>query len=451
MSRRFWYRAGIILLFAVQLTTAVSPITAQQAQPELIPVTLQLKWRHQFQFAGYYAAQQQGYYRAAGLDVTIVEAGLTDDPVEVVVRGDADFGISMSDLILHRARGAPVVALAAIFQHSPIVFLGLERFAIESIHDLAGKQVMVEPNSGELLAYLQAEGVPIGEISQQPHTFTTNLLLDGDIAALSAYLTDEPFVLRQAGIGYRMLSPRSSGIDFYGDTLFTTERQIRERPEVVRAFVDASLRGWNYALDNPEALIDVILTQYSRRHSRDHLRYEAAQSRRLIIPDVVEIGYMNPGRWQYIAETYADLGLMPHDVSLKGFLYQSNTGEDLSWLYLLLAGALLVLGGVTFVAARIYRLNNSIRNEIAERMRIEEHLRALERRYRVLAEHAPFPVVIIHSDSGRIMYTNAEALRTFNISREQARAMLASELYAREDESQTLIAMIAEQGRVHNR
>ena len=86
-------------------------------------VTLQLKWKHQFQFAGYYAALEKGFYRNAGLDVTIREARDGINSLSQVIKGDADFGIAMSDLILHKANGQPVVALAAIFQHSPLILL----------------------------------------------------------------------------------------------------------------------------------------------------------------------------------------------------------------------------------------------------------------------------------------------------------------------------------------
>src|SRR3990167_11363078 len=82
-------------------------------------VTLQLKWTHAFQFAGYYAAKEQGYYRDAGLDVSIVEAAPDTDPVRRVLEGEAQFGVGTSSLLLERAAGKPVVALAVVFQQSP--------------------------------------------------------------------------------------------------------------------------------------------------------------------------------------------------------------------------------------------------------------------------------------------------------------------------------------------
>jgi ABC-type nitrate/sulfonate/bicarbonate transport system substrate-binding protein len=86
-------------------------------------VTIQLKWQHQFQFAGYYAAQDQGYYRDAGLDVTLLEARPGADPLQTVMQGQAQYGVGNTTLLLARSIGQPVVVLASIFQHSGATLL----------------------------------------------------------------------------------------------------------------------------------------------------------------------------------------------------------------------------------------------------------------------------------------------------------------------------------------
>ena len=132
-------------------------------------VTLQLKWTHAFQFAGYYAAKEQGYYREAGLDVNILEAKPDTDPVRNVLEGISQYGIGTSSLLLERAAGKPLVVLAVVFQQSPY-----EIYAGPNIHklsDLIGKHLMLEPQSQELLAYLKKEGIPIDRIKLIPHSF----------------------------------------------------------------------------------------------------------------------------------------------------------------------------------------------------------------------------------------------------------------------------------------
>jgi diguanylate cyclase (GGDEF)-like protein/PAS domain S-box-containing protein len=418
-------------------------------------VTLQLKWKHQFQFAGYYAGVEKGFYRAAGLDVRLREApenlGPDEMPGEKVLQGEAEFGIASSDLVLLRTRGKPVVALAAIYQHSPLVLLALKRSGIDSIHDLAGRKVAIEAHADELRAYLKHESVPASRMTLVPHTYDTGALQSGTVDAMSAYSTDEPFQLRQAGLEYLTFNPRSGGIDFYGDTLFTTEREVREHPARVRAFVDASLKGWRYALAHPEEMVSLILSRYSKRHTREHLRFEAEQTRKLILPDVVEVGYMNPGRWQHILDTYVELGMAPPGASLSGFVYDRNPRPDLRWLYGSLAGALLVLLGVSLVAARFYRLSADLRREMKVRARAEADLGALEQRYRVLVENAPFPIVITRAADGTVRYLNPKAAEVLRIRQDCALGRPAEEFYCDPAERTQVVEALARQGFVEGR
>ena len=99
-------------------------------------VTLQLKWKHQFQFAGYYAAKEKGFYQEAGLDVNILEAQAGIDPVREVVAGRAQFGVGTSELILNRYRGDAITVLGVIFQHSPLSLITLTASGIDHIHKL---------------------------------------------------------------------------------------------------------------------------------------------------------------------------------------------------------------------------------------------------------------------------------------------------------------------------
>ncbi|MFZ2525038.1 MAG: ABC transporter substrate-binding protein, partial [Candidatus Ferrigenium altingense] len=241
-------------------------------------VTLQLKWTHAFQFAGYYAANEQGYYRDAGLDVSIVEALPGVDPVKNVLEGKAEFGVGTSALLLQRKAGQPVVALDVIFQHSPYVLIARQHSATQTVHDLIGKRVMLEPQADELLAYLKKEGIPLSRITQVEHSYDPQDLIDGKIDAIAGYSTNQPYYLDRTRLPYQIYTPRSAGIDFYGDNLFTTEQELKEHPERVQAFRAASLRGWKYAMEHPEKMADLILAKYSQRHTRDYFLFEARQT-----------------------------------------------------------------------------------------------------------------------------------------------------------------------------
>lgn len=364
-------------------------------------VTLQLKWTHEFQFAGYYAAQELGYYREAGLDVSIKEAKPADDVVEEVLSKNADFGTGSSGLILNRYKGQAVVVLGVIFQHSPYVLISLKDSENPSVHDLIGKRIMIEPLAVELKAYLQREGIPPATYTTLEHSFDFMDLLNHKSDAMAAYITSEPFYLKHVNAGFHVFSPRSAGIDFYGDNLFTSEQQIREHPERVKAFRDASFRGWQYAMKHPEAVIDMILSKYSQNHTREQLRFEADQMMSLVQALQVDIGYMYLGRWQHIADIYAELGMLPSPFKLDGFLYNPDPKQDLSWIYFWLVLILMLVGIVAGIATYINRINKRLTNSLAEVVASRDRLSVLS----TAIEQSPTSIIITNPE-GMIEYVN---------------------------------------------
>lgn len=334
-------------------------------------ITLQLKWHHQFQFAGYYAAKAQGYYSEAGLDVTFNEATPELDVVNEVVQGRAHYGVGSNSILLAHHAGVPIVALGVIFQHSPYVLLAKNNDKIQSIHDLVGKRIMLEPHADELVAYLKNEGVPLASMQQLQHRFSAQSLIDNETDIMSAYINDEPYLLDKENIHYSRFTPRSAGIDFYGDNLFTTQHEIDANPERVRAFREASMRGWKYALSHTEETIDLILEKYPTPKNREQLRYEADKMRPLIFSELIEIGYMLPGRWQHIAETYASLGMLPQRISLDAFMYDYSPELDLKKLYWTLGLALISIAIISSIAWHFSRLNRALNQLLYLRNRQE--------------------------------------------------------------------------------
>ncbi len=449
---------GLICLSGGPLvTTAVARDGEVVQDTSILPhsIRVQLKWKHQFQFAGYYAALAKGWYREAGLDVELVEAADGMDTVAEVVDGTAQYGVGSSDLLVHRAKGEPVVALAAIFQHSPLILLARRGAGIETFHDLAGKRVALEPGSMSLKAYLEDEGIPPSSLIQVPHPFDPRPLIEGSLDAMSAYENDEPFLLEQAGVRVLRFTPRSAGIDFYGDILFTTEREIAEHPDRVEAFRATTLRGWVYALQHPDEIVTIIRQRYSKRHSRTHLLYEAERSGRLIRADLVEPGYMQEGRWHHIADIYANYGMVPRDMSLDGFLYTSDRPREEEkplppWFWPGVVGAVIALLGIALVAWRMISLNRALHREIEERRQTVVSLRESESRYRVLLENAPFPIVITAMDDHTVLFINRRAEQVFAISAADAVGLKSHTYWADTAERDRMLRLLREQGSVRD-
>ena len=360
LTRPPWGPAlGLALRLALPLAAALGASHAQALEK----ITVQLKWEHQFQFAGYYAAQEKGFYREAGLDVTLREhlRGAPGDAVGPVLGGMAQYGVGSTTLLVERARGKPLVVLASIFQHSPSVLL--VRTDDAGNPDIPNNgTVMVAPDNVELQAFLKKMGPPLSTLVQARPSFNLDDLTDGRVAAMAVYSTTMPYLLERRQFGFDLLSPRSAGIDFYGDVLFTTEAELREHPARAAAMRAATLRGWKYAMQNQAEIVDLIRARYPQRLGREHLLYEASHIAPLMELGVVEAGYSNPERWRAIAASYADTGHLPAGFSLDGFLYQAP-GIDLRMMYLSLAAALALLLAAAAVALRFMRLTASLRQE----------------------------------------------------------------------------------------
>lgn len=338
---------------------------------------LQLRWLHQFQFAGYYMALEKGYYRDAGLDVEILEGGPQAlKPVDAILSGRSDFAISNSGVVIERMAGKPVVALAAIMQTSPIVWIVRADSGIRTPADLAGKRLMLmpAPESAELLITLRREGIDIGQLNIQPTSFDPQDLIDGRTDAYDGYISNETYWLAQRGVDYRLINPREYGVNFYNDVLVTREQLLRDQPKRVAAFVQASLKGWQYALEHQEESIQLIHRRYAPGKSLEHLRFEADALRKLIMSDLVQLGHMNPGRWDAIANSYVQLGMAPGPVNLSGFLYSEHLEQDNRTLYLGGAIALLVILLMGTVALRFAALSRALQREINRRQDTEQQL-----------------------------------------------------------------------------
>ena len=381
-------RISLTSVCLVGLATCLLPFDAAGDEPR--EVVLQLLWNHQFQFAGFYAAKAQGFYKDEGLEVQIRHGGYdacggTVNPVEEVVFGRADFGVSRSDLLLDHMLGLPVVALAAIYQRSPFVLVTTSDSGIRRLQDIGNKPVMLPLPPGrhtprvdvETLAMLKRAGIDYRRLNNTQPSWNYRDLTAGKTVLMPGYLTDTPLYLKRAGAEAVTISPQDYGIDFYGDVLFTSRDMLYSEPAVVSRFRRASLKGWRFALERPQEVTNLILNTYYPDASKDMrqlLSYEAQQTVELVQPDVIEVGYMSRERWQRIGNTFIELGLVSEPVDLDRFLYES--AELRPWqrhpAWFIGAGASIALLVVALLSAVLVR--RRFRRHHARREQLERQL-----------------------------------------------------------------------------
>ena len=417
------YKLIRFLLLVMLGMAAVTTVAAKNTRDtELEKVTMQLKWAHSFQFAGYYAADKLGYYREEGLEVALIEppldkAGNAGSAVEAVIIGDAEYGVWSSDLINERLSGSPVILLAVIFQHSPYIVLSRRDSEIRSPSDLIGRKVAVRSGLAQFQAMLKNEGLPLDGVEIIPRTGHADDLINGRADAVFNYITNEPDLMQMRGVEHAMLRPVDYGIDFYGDSLFSSETELEQHPERVAALRRASLKGWQYAMSHEDEIIEYIMSLpgvQQRGFTSEHLRYQAEQMQSLILPEIIQIGHINPGRLQHIADTYVALGMLDADYSLDGFVYSPDVFSDTRWINALLLG----LAGIVMTAVFGWAWNKQLHAAVKQQT---QDLRKSEAQLKKLAqavEQSPESIVITNNDA-LIEYVNEALINKTGYSREE--------------------------------
>ena len=324
-------------LLTIMLVVAVAALASVSvsAQEELTPVSLQLQWVAQSQFAGYYAAVAEGFYEDEGLDVTILEGAVEIVPQQVVAAGDAEFGIAWVPKVLEsNEAGAALVNIGQVFQRSGTLQVSFVDTGIEGVDDFSGMRIGTWGfgNEHELFAAMRAEDIDPENpddvtIVQQP--FDMSLLINGEVDAAQAmtyneyaqvletvdpetgeliYTADDLNVIDFNDVGTAMLQDH---IFVRGDWL---EEEGSE--EIAVAFLKGSFRGWAFCRDNFDACVDHVLDA-GPTLGEGHMRWQLNEINKLVWPSPEGIGVLD-----------LDLFQQTVDVSIEGQVIAEDPGES---------------------------------------------------------------------------------------------------------------------------
>jgi len=274
------------------------------SQPPKTPdeVKLQLKWMHLPQFAGFYMAQEKGYYAKENIKVTFLEGGQGINNVLNVTSGKADFGVlSPEDILMKRSQGESLTSLATIYRRSAVVFVAMADSGIVRPSDFIGKTVAIryEQKDFDLRFYAMMKKLGLGSAKLKIVNYDPDYVAfyKGEVDVTAAYATTGLIKMRQKGLKLNLIWPSDYGIHFYSDTLATTDRLILEKPDLVTRFLRASLKGWQDAIEDYRQAVTVTL-KYSQ--IKDPGLQTAMMEAMLPLVHTGEdhIGWMKPEVWQ---------------------------------------------------------------------------------------------------------------------------------------------------------
>ena len=306
-----------IATFFVFALIASLAACAPAATPKLMPVTLQLRWTYTAQFAGFYAGDQNGYYTAEGLTISFREGGSNVDFVGSVEDGRAQFGIANADaLILARAEGKPLRAIATIYRRSPSVYIALAESGIQKPQDFVGKRIWVVPVSAPIFHTMMARvGIAPSQYTEVNVAANMTPLYSGEVDVSVGFVTNEVLTAQAAGYKLNLIYPDDYGVHFYADTLFTTDDLIAKNPDLVRRFLRATLKGWTYAVENP-AVIGLLVLKYNAAAEAALETVKMTASILLVNTGEDNIGWMKPEVWAGMEKTLREQGVLTKTVTI---------------------------------------------------------------------------------------------------------------------------------------
>ncbi len=339
MRSRGWLARGALLVAGISLLAAACGDSGAGLDPDdPVPVRLQLQWFTQSQFAGYYAAVDQGFYEEEGLDVTILEGGVDIVPPQVLAAGGAEFAVSWVPRgLVPRAEGTSIVNIAQVFERSGTLEVSWADSGIDDPADWAGKKVgnWGFGNEYELLAAIEKFDVADVELIQQP--FDMSLLLNREVDAAQAMIYNEYAQVLEAvnpdtGELYQpedlnVIDFNDVGTAMLQDAVWVDEGWLAEdgNEEIAEAFLRASFKGWIWCRDNFDACVDVVLDN-APTLGESHQTWQLNEINGLIWPSSNGIGVMDQALWDQTVQVAVEQGILdeaPDDGAFRTDLAQA--------------------------------------------------------------------------------------------------------------------------------
>ena len=289
-------------------------------------VSLQLQWFDQAQFAGFYVAKEKNFYDTANLDVRIIPGGYNVNPIARVMQGEADIGLATGDQVLiSRAEGRSIKAIGTVFNTSLACFMSKKNSKINSPYDLVEKKVGVYrgfDTENVLLSMLKKHGIR-PEAVKIRDAGSIEAFVTGELEAFPSYIFNEPVSMKEKQIEVNIMRPSDFGIQFYSDTIFTSQEYWGKNRDALEKFLQASARGWLWAKSNPNEALDIMFrhrgfgsrTQESGKHQQEQLKivlqYIGAGPRN-------EIFYMERSVWGAMEQSLYDIGKLKKRGHIQG-------------------------------------------------------------------------------------------------------------------------------------
>lgn len=287
---------GVILLLLVAagvyfLFLKDSPENEEEGKDT---VTLQLKWIEQAQFMGFLVARELGYYEDEGIDIEILPGGVGINPIDVLIAGDADVAVAWTGNVLPAiSQGEGLVNIGQGLQRSAMRLMALKESGIENPEDIEGKKIGTWPGGNELepYAFIEMQGLDKDrDVTLVSQNFDMNQLLNGEIDLASAMIYNEYWLPIEQGYNeddFTVFDMEEEGAGMLQDALFVKKDFLDNNEDLLVRFLRASIKGWEYAIANPEEAVDLMKLDFTANDvtAKDHQIRMAQETAKLYQSD----------------------------------------------------------------------------------------------------------------------------------------------------------------------
>lgn len=293
-------------------TAAASPAaSAAPAAKAIVPSTVVLNWFAEPEHGGNFAALAKGYYKDAGFDMTLMPGGPSVSATQIVASGKAQFGMANGDdILVARQEGIPVVAIATSMQKSPQALFYHKDSGIKDFADLNGHKVYVA-STASFWQFMKNK-YKLATAQEMKYTGQLVNFVSDKTALTQGYVTSEPFTLDQQKVEYGTLLVADSGYKIYAGVYFTTEKMIAEHPDQVKAFVEATVKGWDYYKEHSDEINPSIQTK-NPDMGLDMMKFSAAKEMDFVFGGDAATkgtGVMTKERWEEVQKQMVEAGVL---------------------------------------------------------------------------------------------------------------------------------------------
>jgi NitT/TauT family transport system substrate-binding protein len=311
--------------FALQMIASVAVSAAALSAHAQTPLTFQLNWTAGGANAGFAAAVAEGFYKAVGLDVKLVEGNGSGNTAQLVANGRSDIAyadaVAISQLV---AKGAPMKVISTVYQSNPNAVLALKKMNIKSPKDLIGKKVGVPAGSSQttmLPLFLKANGLKETEVNliNMPPTSMVASLLQGQVDAILGSIDAYQIQLEAQGATLDVYRFADYGVPTVSTSIFASNAYLAANKDLVKRFVEASLKGWVFAIDNPERAVRALKTVFPNVNDKLAASELAAIGPLFCSGGAKFIGKAEDALWARSQDLLAEVKLLPAGQDPKAY------------------------------------------------------------------------------------------------------------------------------------